>query len=330
MLLAGTYDGLYRITTPLNEDRSTIARTLAAEEVWRIHQLDEREGLLVTAGSGGYHSTDGEDWSRLPLPGEQVLAVAEHPVEPLLYVGTDPSMIYKIDISEGLPVSAEAWNVVSGFRDLKQDHDWGIPRHDGRSKLRSIRIHPADPDRIVVGIEVGGIYVSDDGGSTWEDRRITGHEAPHMDDIHHLEVGASETMVASTGSGLYLTTNGGESWIRLDEDVSQRYFRESLLHDGVIYAGGAPASSASWNENDDHALFECRDGRRLQEVPSPVEDEVAVGWGCVQNQVVAATHRGTLLVREADGWSATAEIPHPDESLSRYAPLLQYTGEGRD
>lgn len=321
MLLAGAYDGLYRIESLFDEDAS-IQRTLAAEEVWRIHPLQAHDGVLVTSGSGLHHSDNGVDWAQIPVPAEQVLAVNEHPTEPLLYAGTEPSMLYVAPIDSGLPTAEGDWEEVGGFRELKRRHDWGIPRHDGRSKIRSVRTDPDAPNRLIVGIEVGGVYVSDDGGTTWNDRRITGHDAPHTDDIHHLERGDANTLIASTGSGLYASEDTGQTWIRLDEGHRQRYFRESFMADGVVYAGGAPASSTSWEEDRDHALFECHDQPRLHRANSPTPEEVAVGWCRLDGQVVAATHKGTLLVRDSDGWSATGQIPHSNDSISRYAPLL--------
>jgi len=196
-----------------------VTRTHDASEVCRIHELTETGSILAASADGLFHSTTGADWRAVPTSADRVLSVAEHPEKPLLYAGTDPSMLVVADLAEGVPTGEDDWTAVSGFRELKAAHDWGIPRHDGRSKIRSIRTDPSVPERIVVG----------------------------------------------------------ESWHRLDEGHRQQYFRESMAQGDVPYAGGAPGSAASWNDDTDHALFECHDGRQLERAGSPVEDEVVVG-----------------------------------------------------
>lgn len=148
------------------------------------------------------------------------------------------------------------------------------------------------------------MYVSDDAGETWSDRRITGFDAPHTDDIHHIALEDADTMLAATGSGLYRTTDTGRTWHRLDAGRPQTYFREAAVHDGRRFAGGSPASPRYWTENRDHALLECGDGETLDAVSTPVPDEVAVGWTELKGGLVTATNLGTLLRRNPDGLTA--------------------------
>ncbi len=173
----------------------------------------------------------------------------------------------------------------------------------------------------MAGVEVGGVYVSDDGGDTWTSRCIEGFDAPHTDDVHHVCVEDGETMTAATGSGLYRTTDAGRTWTRLDAAHRQDYFRESLDDDGVIFAGGSPTPPGSWEDDRDHALFECRDGRTLEAVRSPTPEEVPVGWCARDDGVLAATHRGTLLRHGPDGWERAGTVPVPESVHGRCVPL---------
>jgi hypothetical protein len=163
------------------------------------------------------------------------------------------------------------------------------------------------------------------GDETWESRRIERFNAPHADDIHHLAMPSGDTFVASTGSGLFSSTDAGRHWDRLDTGHRQRYFRESLVHDGQLYAGAAPASSTSWEQDDDHALFEAGLGDdRLERVESPVPDEHPIGWGVVSGDPVVGTHRGTLLRREEAGWTTAGSVPMRGNVRGRYLPLAWF------
>ncbi|MFC7132234.1 MULTISPECIES: WD40/YVTN/BNR-like repeat-containing protein [Salinibaculum] len=322
MLYAGSDDGVYRIAGVPEPGETTAEKVLDAEQVYRVAVFDGIDGFFATSESGLYHSPDGDDWQRLPVPEEQVYAVTASPGGERVYAGTRPSGLFIADWSAGVPTDPDDWTAVEGFRQLRANADWGIPRHDGVAQVRSLRTHPDAPDRIVAGVEVGGVHVSDDGGETWDDRRIEGFDAPHTDDIHHVALGDSETFVASTGSGLYRSTDAGRTWTRLDTGYDQRYVREAVVHDGVVYAGVAPSSSSSWAEDDDHVLVTSRDGESADPVDWPTPEAVAIGWCVVDGDPVAANHQGTLLRRGAEGWTRVGTVPTAGSVRGRYLPLL--------
>jgi len=318
MLIAGSDDGVYRLPDPESTDAEQV---LDAGRVWRVRQFDGLDGVFAAGETGLYHSLDGREWRSLAGPAEQVYAVAANPAGDRLYAGTRPARVFVADCASGPPTDAAAWSELDGFRALREQEDWGIPRHDGMAQVRSLRTHPYDPDRIVAGVEVGGVHVSDDGGETWETRTIDGFDAPHTDDVHHVELADAETVVAATGSGLYRSTDAGRTWDRLDAGHHQRYFREAFAQDGTLYAGGATGPSTTWVDEDDHALFECRGGSRLERVESPRPGEVVIGWCDVDGDVLAATHRGTLLRRDPDGWRVAGAIPTTERTRGRYLPM---------
>jgi hypothetical protein len=325
MLVAGSTDGIYRIKGINAPTPIETTKLYDTGEVFRICQFEAIEGLFATADSGLYYSEDGAEWTALPLPEERVYAVTASPSGDLLYAGTRPAKIFVGECDDGVPADEADWEEVSGFQQLRARRDWGIPRHDGVAQIRSLRTHPTADDRLVVGIEVGGIYVSDDRGQTWTERSIDGFDdVPHTDDIHHIELINKDTMVASTGSGLFRSTDTGRTWERLDTDHRQRYFREAFVHNGTIYAGGAPGSSSTWEDDTDHALFECHDGGRLERVSSPTPEEVAVGWCVIEDKVLAGTHRGTLLRRTSGEWQSIGRALPTESTPVRYLPLFWY------
>ncbi|WP_159903890.1 WD40/YVTN/BNR-like repeat-containing protein [Salinirussus salinus] len=321
MLYAGSDDGVYRIAGVPGPDETTAERVLEAEDVYRVERYDPLEGLFATAESGLYYSPAGDDWLRLPVPEEQVYAVTVDPAGERVYAGTRPARVFVADWDG--PPGADRWTELDGFRALRDRADWGIPRHDDLAQVRSLRTHPGAPDRLVAGVEVGGVHLSDDRGASWVDRSIEGFDAPHTDDIHHIALPDPGTLVASTGSGLYRSEDAGRTWTRLDTGHRQRYFREASVHDGAVYAGAAPASSSSWEEDRDHALLVSRErgGEGLQQVDTPTPEEVPLGWCVVEGDPVTATHRGTLLRRDDGEWERAGSVPTPGAVRGRYMPL---------
>jgi len=312
MLYAGSDDGVYRI------DPASTRKVLDAGRVYRVRQFEGVNGVFAAGESGLYHTADGEQWSELAVPGTAVYSVTADPSGSTLYAGTRPARIYSADFDDGLPGRSVDWEELDGFRALREQSDWGLPRHDGKAQVRSLQIHPQEPDRIVAGLEVGGVFLSDDGGTTWADRHPEDVDSEHPKDVHELAIGDSETFVIATGDGLLWTDDAGHTWRRLDSGHSQRYFRGVLAHDGVVYAGGAHGPSPTWNENTDHAIFESREGETVETVPSPVPDELVVG-GCIENgDVILTTHRGTILRRTDDGYEKFESVPTPGQLRGRY------------
>lgn len=325
MLLVGSDDGVYRVTGVLESAASDVQKVLRSDRVLRVRTFDEIDGAFAATKSGLYHTFDGDEWTTLDVPREQVYAVGASPNGDRIYAGTRPAHVYVARPNDAESLEGGlAWRELDGFHELSSRDRWGIARHDNLAQVRDLRVPDGTPDRVVAGIEVGGVYVGEDGGETWTSRSVDGFDAPHTDDIHHLSVEDGETVTAATGSGLYRTTDAGRSWKRLDADFRQGYFRETFVRDGVLFAGGSPTSPSSWEEDSDHALFECHDGRTLERVSSPTPDEVAVGWCAIDDDLVATTHRGTLLHRHSGGWRESGSIPVPESVHGRCVPLSWY------
>ena len=316
MLLAGTEDGLYQLPGVTDAETGTAERVLDAGAVMRVRQFAGLDGVFAATDAGLYHSSDGRQWTDLGVPEAAVYSIGAGP-EGRLFAGTRPARVYTAMTDADDPTSELEWRELDGFQALPSREEWRLPRHENLAQVRDLHVHPEAADRIVAGVEVGGVHVSEDGGDTWTERR-EGVD----DDVHELHVVDRDEFVAATGFGLFRTTDAGRSWTRLDEGHEQRYFRSVFSADGAVYAGAALAHTATWEDEDaDPALFACRDGETLEPVDHPRPDETITGLTTADGTVVAGTHRGTVLAQRHDGWVVAGSIPAVDGFAGSYTPL---------
>ncbi|WP_114578813.1 glycosyl hydrolase [Saliphagus sp. LR7] len=307
MLLIGTSEGVYR--APVDEiDDAT--RVLDTERVMRVRRFGKR--IFAATQSGLFRSTDsGTTWTDLDVPRDEVYSVCQSPDGERLYAGTHPAHLY---VSSD---DSESWRELTGLQELPSREEWRLPRHRHEAHVRALDIHPDAPERIIAGIEVGGVHVSDDGGDTWSERRDGLH-----DDVHHILVRDSEEYIASCGGGLYRTHDAGRSWTRLDTDVDHTYFREAFAANGRLYAAAARSSPPSWGgeHGADAALFESTDGGdTLESVPYPGKpDDFILAWSALDedDDVLAGTRGGNILRRTGGEWTRIGSVPASIRTLS--------------
>lgn len=309
-LLIATNDGVYRASSPQFED---VTRVLDPGRTMRVRTFPESaepDAVFACTKTGLYRSRDGgTSWTDLNVPREEVYAVLRSPDGNRLYAGTHPAHCY---VSED---AGETWRELTGLQELPSREDWYTPRHRDEAHVRSLGAHPAEPDRVVAGVEVGGVHVSDDRGERWQERKNGLH-----DDVHHVLVRNPDTYVASCGDGLYRTADAGRSWTRLDEGLSRRYFREATVHEGRLYAAAARSSPGTWSGDGgaDAALYVSDDGEGFTSVAYPGGPAaVILAWASDGDPLVAGTNEGRVLVNTDTEWKTGGRVPDGIRSLCR-------------
>lgn len=302
-ILAGTADGIVRF-----EDGSG-GRVLDAGAVTLVRNLG-RDGLFAAGDAGLYRSTDGgQTWDDLAVPRAGVHSVASDPNGDRLYAGTRGAVLYASE--DG----GASWSTLADPDDLPGSDGWETPHHQPEPRVRSVGTHPRAPSRLLLGIEVGGVYCSDDRGGSWSARRDGVH-----DDVHHLLVDTPERYVASTGTGLYLTRDAGRSWTRLDRELPHRYVSESIAFRGAFYAGIARGPPGDWDgpAGADGALVRFdTEHPELERLPYPREPEAAISaWTVDDSDLVAGTNDGRLIRRIGSDWRETGSTDGRIRSLA--------------
>lgn len=308
-IIAGTHNGLYRVK---NESTIRTEKILDSGDTINVFSDDEI-GILAASKTGLYHSEDGGDsWTNLSVPTKEVFSVTVSPDQELWYAGTHPSHIYAS--SDG----GESWSELEGFNELPSRGTWHTPRHRNKSHVRSLAVHPDSPSKVIAGVEVGGVHISNDYGATWEEKRktlINEREDDLQYDVHHVLAISDIEFVISCGGGLYHTTDDGDSWVKLDVDSSRPYSTSSCYHDSKLFVAVQPLPpSLPFGDSDSRgpngAMWVSDDLEEFDREPYPGESQDYIySWATRNNQIFAGTTRGHVLISAGGVWRRLAHLP---------------------
>jgi photosystem II stability/assembly factor-like uncharacterized protein len=215
VLLAATSDGVARITE--SGDAWSVEAVLD-EGRGQCIALDPGDPRRVFAGSHGrgvWRSGDGgASFEDAGLPAHDVFSIAVSPVDGTVYAGCEPSMLFRS--GDG----GQSWEELSSLREIPSATTWSFPPRPWTSHVRWIAPSPHDADRLLVGIELGGVMLSEDGGRTWKDHRPGAQPDCHALAWHpDVEGRAYE----AAGGGAAWSSDGGDTWRAADEGRDRDY-----------------------------------------------------------------------------------------------------------
>jgi photosystem II stability/assembly factor-like uncharacterized protein len=167
-----------------------------------------REGGLRRSVNGG------QTWEDCELPESGVFSLAVSAADGAVYAGTEPSRLFRSDDR------GQSWRELDALLNLPSRPTWSFPPRPWTSHVRWIAPSPHDPDLLLVGIELGGLMRSVDGGNSWQDHRSGAQPDVHSLAWHpHVPGRAYE----AGGGGAAFSTDGGESWRPADEGRDRHY-----------------------------------------------------------------------------------------------------------
>jgi photosystem II stability/assembly factor-like uncharacterized protein len=266
--------------------------------------------------TGLWRSDDaGATWQ--PVVGEmaqaQVMSVAVSPLEEVqgagvVWAGTEPSALFRSE--DG----GASWQERRGLQTLPSKPTWSFPPRPWTHHVRWIEPDATVAGRIFVGIELGGVMRSVDGGETWEDRKPGSQHDCHTLRTHPLAPGL---VYEAAGGGFAESHDGGESW-QGDDRGRRHHYLWGLATDpadpATVLVSGSPGPGAAHNDQYATAMLY----RRTHDGPwQPVEDGLPAASGT--RAYVLATHRAEPgvfyaatrrdLYRSADAGASWEQLP---------------------
>jgi hypothetical protein len=170
--------------------------------------------LVGTRERGAFVSADaGATWEQPELPEPGVFSVAIGAADGALYAGTEPSRLF---VSRG----GSAWEELEALQDIPSRGQWSFPPRPWTHHVRWIAPDPQRAERLLVGIELGGVMHSDDGGATFADHRPGAKRDAHCLTWHPRAEGRA---YQSAGDGAAWSRDGGRSWDAADAGRELRY-----------------------------------------------------------------------------------------------------------
>jgi photosystem II stability/assembly factor-like uncharacterized protein len=212
-LHAATADALARIALEDGEARVTLS---AQGSGARCIAPDPRDPRVLFAGSGEgvIKSADGGGtWEPTPLT-EDVFSLAVSPADGAVYAGCEPSMLFRSADGGG------SWEELSALRELPSAPTWSFPPRPWTSHVRWVAPNPHEAERLIVGIELGGLMLSEDGGRTWLD-----HRPEAQPDVHALawHPTAEGRAYEAGGGGAAWSRDAGRTWEPADAGRDRNY-----------------------------------------------------------------------------------------------------------
>jgi photosystem II stability/assembly factor-like uncharacterized protein len=230
-LLIGTKKGLFVLQGDAGAGFEVTARAFAGEPV-DYAVRDTRSGRLFASTTSPFYGPKiwyaddpSAEWSQadgvaLAQDGEAALVriwvIAPGEREGLLYAGGDPGVLFESSDS------GASWSLNRPLFEHPTRGDW--EPGGGGLCLHSVATWPGDPMKVALGISAAGVWLTEDGGSSWRQgneglvARYLPEEAQEGATslcVHHLERAARqpERMFMQFHGGVYRSDDAGHTWI---------------------------------------------------------------------------------------------------------------------
>jgi photosystem II stability/assembly factor-like uncharacterized protein len=197
----------------------------------------------------------GSTWVDCELPAPGVFSVAVSAADGTVYVGTEPSALYRSD--DG----GATWRELTALLELPSRPTWSFPPRPWTSHVRWIAPNPHDGRLLLVGIELGGLMRSTDGGDSWQDHRPGAQRDVHSLAWHPRVEGRA---YEAGGGGAAWSDDGGETWQPADAGRDRNYTWAVAVEPddpNAWYVSASTGPFAAHGRGDPQArIFAWRDG----------------------------------------------------------------------
>jgi photosystem II stability/assembly factor-like uncharacterized protein len=195
-----------------------------------------------------------------------------------IQIAPSNSQIIWVGTGEGNPRNSQS-NGYGVYKSLNGGKDWqfmGLPK---TRNIHRIIIHPTNPDVVYVGAQgpawgttdQRGVFKTTDGGKTWK-KILYVNDSTGVADMVIDPRNPNKLIVAlwqmhrepyvfksgGSGSGLYLTVDGGESWSQITEEDGLP--KGEIGRIGLSIAPSSPNIVYALIESEENGLYKSTDG----------------------------------------------------------------------
>jgi photosystem II stability/assembly factor-like uncharacterized protein len=307
--------------------RERLLRLERADGAWRAAVVLEGERLQCVAargdtvlagtlGDGLRASADGgATWEPVELPEADVLSVAIGPADGALYAGTEPSRVF-------VARDGGDWTELEALQDIPSRPRWSFPPRPWTHHVRWIAPDPHDARRVLVGIELGGVMVTEDGGATFSDHRPGAKRDAHCLAWHPSAAGHA---YQAAGDGAARSRDAGRTWEAVDGGRDLPYCWALAVDPADPdrwYVSAASGPGAAHRGRDARGgLYRSADGDgRWQRLAAPA-DVMPYALAATDGELLCGLSDGRLLASSdrGDTW-AEVELPGPGGAILALAP----------
>jgi len=294
--------GLTKLEPHGDRWRALRLREMASARALAADPRDPATLYIGTRGDGAWRSADGGDsWTKLDVPCADVFALAVSGADGRVYAGCEPSHLYVSDDA------GATWSEREGLRQLPSAPTWSFPPRPWTSHVSAIAPHPSQAGLILVGIELGGLMRSEDGGRTWQD-----HRPGAQRDVHALAWHPSGDGRAyeAGGGGTARSEDHGVSWSPVDAGRDDDYCWGLAVAPGEPETWFASASPSARHAHGDRparaGVYRWREDGPWRRVhgglPDPLDD-MPYALAADEDRVIVGLRSGRLFLSEDLGGS---------------------------
>jgi photosystem II stability/assembly factor-like uncharacterized protein len=204
---------IFKWITDFWEER---AHALTGLEITSV-DFQGQHGLVGTT-QGVYASHDeGENWildsDGIDTPHIRWIRIHPHDSR-YFFVGTEPANIFTKMAED------EKWRKAKEVSVMRERYDWYMPYSPNPGCVRGFAFHD---NLIYASVEVGGLLVSKDYGTSWNlvpgssgQPRQSPHAGEIHPDVHSVATNPSSPgfVAAPTGGGFFISKDAGSTWMR--------------------------------------------------------------------------------------------------------------------
>ena len=232
-------------------------QTARALSYWSLTCLsvDPEEPKLIYAGtehSGLFFTKDGgANWTRANPNVPKMMLFSVLALPGAVMVGTIPSSVYRSKNGGG-------WEELEDVRICSKGATFP-PSPELQSRTRYLAFDPGSPARLYAGIEVGGLLLSDDGGTSWR----AANEGLTDPDVHEVRPCEKTPglVLAACGDKAFRSFDRAAHWEEITPPTHDYGMSVAEDGSGVVYLGSAKGRPNTWlrEQGADAAILRSRD-----------------------------------------------------------------------